>query len=202
MPLDWEQVVVDSKDPQALGRWWADALDWVITIDSHEEFEIRSTPESTPGMIFTPVEEGKTAKNRLHLDFRPQDQETEVNRLLAMGARLADIGHGQQPWVVLLDPEGNEFDILNAQAPDTRQSRLPIVLRHCVCTGVPRQGLTAKPRDACGQRSGRTSTSKLPPSRVVALNRSIRSKPSDSTVCRARVGENLRRPNANPVEMA
>jgi hypothetical protein len=116
MPLDWEQVVVDSEDPQALGRWWADALDWVITIDSHEEFEIRPAAESTPGMIFIPVEGGaKTAKNRVHPDFRPRDQHAEVERLLAMGARRADIGQGEQPWVVLLDPEDNEFCILSAR---------------------------------------------------------------------------------------
>ena len=116
MPLDWEQLVVDSSDPQALGRWWADALDWVVTIDSHEEFEIRPTADSTPGMIFTPVKGAKAAKNRLHPDFRPRDQHAEVERLLAMGARRADVGQGEQPWVVLLDPEGNEFCILNARS--------------------------------------------------------------------------------------
>ena len=97
MPLDWEQLVGDSRDPQALGRWRADALDWVVTIDSHDEFEIRP-------------------KNRVHPDFRPRDQHAEVERLLAMGARRADVGQGEQPWVVLLDPEGNEFCILNARS--------------------------------------------------------------------------------------
>ena len=87
---------------------------WVVTIDSHEEFEIRPTADSTPGMIFVPVEESKAAKNRMHPDFRPDNQQAEVERLLLMGARRADIGQGEQPWVVLLDPEGNEFCILNA----------------------------------------------------------------------------------------
>ncbi|MCZ2402863.1 VOC family protein [Paenarthrobacter sp. Z7-10] len=114
MPLDWEQVVIDARDPQALGRWWAAALDWIVTIDSHEEFEIRPTMNSTPGMIFLPVQENKTAKNRVHPDFRPQNQQAEVDRLLLMGARRADIGQGEQSWIVLLDPEGNEFCILSA----------------------------------------------------------------------------------------
>ncbi|MDQ2749601.1 MAG: VOC family protein [Actinomycetota bacterium] len=114
MPLDWEQVVVDARDPQALGHWWAQALDWVVTIDSHEGFEIRPTSESTPGMIFVPVTSAKTTKNRLHMDFRPRDQHAEVGRILAMGARRADIGQGEQAWVVLLDPEGNEFCILSS----------------------------------------------------------------------------------------
>lgn len=87
---------------------------WVVTIDSHEEFEIHPTADSTPGMIFVPAEEGKAAKNRVHPDFRPAHQQAEVERLLLMGARRADIGQGEQPWVVLLDPEGNEFCILNA----------------------------------------------------------------------------------------
>ncbi|GAA1344965.1 VOC family protein [Arthrobacter roseus] len=115
MPLNWEQVVVDSRNPQALGRWWVKALDWVVTIDSHEEFEIRPTADSMPGMIFAPVEDVKAAKNRVHPDFRPQDQEAEVERLLAMGARRGDVGQGEQPWVVLLDPEGNEFCILSGR---------------------------------------------------------------------------------------
>jgi len=58
----------------------------------------------------------KTTKNRVHQDFRPRDQHAEVERLLAMGARRADIGQGEQPWVVLLDPEGNEFCILDARS--------------------------------------------------------------------------------------
>ncbi len=118
MPLDWEQVVVDARDPQALGHWWAEALGWVITTDSHEELEIRPTADSTPGILFTVVEGAKTGKNRVHPDFRPVDQQAEVERLLAMGARRADIGQGEQPWVVLLDPEGNELCILSPVAAD------------------------------------------------------------------------------------
>ena len=118
MPLDWEQIVVDSKDPQALGRWWAAALGWIVTLDSHEEFEIRPTVDSTPGMVFVPVKESMTAKNRVHPDFRPDNQQVEVARLLSMGARRVDIGQGEQPWVVLLDPEGNEFCILNTPGDD------------------------------------------------------------------------------------
>ena len=112
MPLDWEQDVIDSLDPQSLGRWWAAALGRVVTIDSREEFEIRPTVDSTPGMIFVPVEGEKAAKNRVHPDFRPLNQQAEVDRLLLLGARRADIGQGEQDWVVLADPEGNEFCIL------------------------------------------------------------------------------------------
>ncbi|GAA4042358.1 hypothetical protein GCM10022233_09170 [Streptomyces shaanxiensis] len=66
-----------------------------------------------PGLIFAPVPEGKTVKNRLHLDFRPEDQDAEVSRLLALGARHVDVGQtGEESWVTLADPEGNEFCVL------------------------------------------------------------------------------------------
>ncbi|MER6433586.1 VOC family protein [Streptomyces sp. NPDC059688] len=112
MALEWEQVIVDAADPVALGRWWAEALGWVVVADAADEFEIRPAPERLPGLLFVPVPEGKTVKNRLHLDFRPTDRAAEVARLLALGARHADVGQGEQPWVVLADPEGNEFCVL------------------------------------------------------------------------------------------
>ncbi|MEU6773626.1 VOC family protein [Streptomyces sp. NPDC046759] len=112
MAMEWEQVVVDAADPPALGRWWAEALGWVVVHDAADEFEIRPAPDRLPGLLFVPVPEGKTVKNRLHLDFRPDDQAAEVARLLALGARHADVGQGGQRWVVLADPEGNEFCVL------------------------------------------------------------------------------------------
>ncbi|WP_333763912.1 VOC family protein [Streptomyces sp. IBSBF 2390] len=112
MALEWEQVIVDAADPVALGRWWAEALGWVVVADAADEFEIRPAPERLPGLLFVPVPEGKTVKNRLHLDFRPTDRAAEVARLLALGARHADVGQREQPWVVLADPEGNEFCVL------------------------------------------------------------------------------------------
>jgi Glyoxalase-like domain len=115
MSLEWEQVVIDAADPVALGRWWVNALGWVVTIDSEDEFEIRPAPDRMPGVIFVPVSEQKTIKNRLHLDFRPDDRDAEVDRLLALGARRVDIGQGEQPWVVLADPEGNEFCVLGTR---------------------------------------------------------------------------------------
>ncbi|MCZ0991191.1 VOC family protein [Streptomyces diastatochromogenes] len=112
MPLEWEQVIVDAADPVALGRWWAEALGWVVVDDASDEYEIRPAPDRLPGLLFVPVPEKKTIKNRLHLDFRPDDQAAEVARLLSLGARHADVGQGEQPWVTLADPEGNEFCVL------------------------------------------------------------------------------------------
>jgi Glyoxalase-like domain len=114
--LTWEQVVVDAADPVSLGRWWADALGWVVLNDSPEEFEIRPAVDRLPGLVFIPVTDPRTVKNRLHLDFRPDDQQTEIARFLALGATLADVGQGEQPWTVLADPEGNVFCVLSPRS--------------------------------------------------------------------------------------
>ncbi|MER6558876.1 VOC family protein [Streptomyces sp. NPDC001027] len=115
MTLEWEQVIVDAADPVALGRWWAAALGWVVVDESPDEYEIRPERDRLPGLLFGRTPDAKTVKNRLHLDFRPDDRDAEVARLLALGARHADIGQGEQPWVVLADPEGNEFCVLAAR---------------------------------------------------------------------------------------
>lgn len=116
MTLEWEQTNVDARDPVALGNWWARALGWVVVNDSPEEYEIRPAPERLPGLLFAPVSDDKVLKNRLHLDFRPDDQAKEVERLLALGARPADVGQGEDvTWVVLTDPEGNEFCVLSSR---------------------------------------------------------------------------------------
>jgi hypothetical protein len=113
--LEWEQVVVDARDPVALGRWWADALGWVVINDSADEFEIRPSVDTLPGLIFVPVPETKEIKNRLHLDFRPDVQQDEVERLLDAGAKRADVGQGSVSWIVMHDPEGNEFCVLRTR---------------------------------------------------------------------------------------
>jgi hypothetical protein len=112
MSLEWEQTNVDAADPETLGRWWQQALGWVVVNDAPDEFEIRPAPDRLPGLLFVRVPEVKTVKNRLHLDFRPDDQELQVDRLLGLGATRVDVGQGEQPWVVLADPEGNEFCVL------------------------------------------------------------------------------------------
>jgi hypothetical protein len=62
--------------------------------------------------------EGKVVKNRLHLDLRPVDQAAEVARLEALGARRVDVGQGEVSWVVMSDPDGNEFDVLRPLTRD------------------------------------------------------------------------------------
>ncbi len=112
MNLEWEQLIIDARDPAALGNWWREALGWVVVNDDPDEFEIRPAPDRLPGLLFVPVPEQKVIKNRMHLDFRPDDRDAEVERLETLGATRADVGQGEQSWVVLSDPEGNEFCVL------------------------------------------------------------------------------------------
>lgn len=116
MTLDWEQTIIEAIDPAALGRWWRDALDWVVVNDDPAVFEIQRTVDQTPGLLFVQVDGPKSGKSRLHLDFRPDDHDREVERLLALGAQAIDVGQGDVSWRVLADPEGNEFCILSSAA--------------------------------------------------------------------------------------
>lgn len=108
--IDW--VAVDCADPAVLARFWAAALDYEIAYEDEQEVLIGKKQSSVAKLIFLKVPEGKTSKNRLHLDLRGDDQEAEVRRLEALGAKKVDIGQGDVRWVVMADPEGNEFCVL------------------------------------------------------------------------------------------
>ncbi|MGP3981491.1 VOC family protein [Streptomyces sp. KR80] len=113
MALSLYQIAVDARDLRGLAHFWCQALDWKVLYDDPEEVVIGADGNAWPGMVFLPVPERKTVKNRLHLDLSPDDQEAEIERLLALGARRVDVGQGRDvTWVVLADPEGNEFCVL------------------------------------------------------------------------------------------
>jgi catechol 2,3-dioxygenase-like lactoylglutathione lyase family enzyme len=114
----WYSVVVDSADPARLARWWAEVLGYKITLESPDEVCIGHPDPQRPGpaLVFVPVPEAKRGKNRLHLDLNPDDRDAEVERLVDMGARHVDVGQAAgDNWVVLADPEGNEFCVLQAR---------------------------------------------------------------------------------------
>ena len=121
MSLRWQSVCIDTPDPAGLARWWAELLGWRITYEDPEEVVLEppaGTSEDgiSPDILFLKVDDPKEAKNRLHIDLRPDDREAEVERLVDMGARHVDIGQGDDvSWVVLADPEGNEFCVLAAE---------------------------------------------------------------------------------------
>jgi catechol-2,3-dioxygenase len=112
----WDSVVVDAADPARLGRWWAEVLDYRVVSEDSDELVIGPGDGRQPELVFVTVPDAKHSKNRLHIDLRPDDREAEVERLVDMGARRVDIGQGDQvSWVVLADPEGNEFCVLRAK---------------------------------------------------------------------------------------
>jgi hypothetical protein len=115
MPLTVEALDIDCANPAALAQFWADALGYEVQ-PSDDPGEVLASPTSGAGvpLLFLKVPEGKRAKNRLHLDLRPADQAAEVERLIGLGAGRVDIGQGDSSWVVLADPEGNEFCVLSA----------------------------------------------------------------------------------------
>jgi predicted enzyme related to lactoylglutathione lyase len=122
MSLRIQCVTVDAADPDTLATFWAEALGWRRTYEEADEIAIEppeGSPEDgvSPDLLFIRVPDAKGTKNRLHLDLRPTDQAAEVARLESLGARQVDIGQGEQSWVVLADPEGNEFCVLRPLAP-------------------------------------------------------------------------------------
>jgi hypothetical protein len=110
-------LTVDCHDPRVLGRFWSAALDWPILSDSDEGVMIAPFREHHPGVFpvyFQRNPDDKRVKNRWHFDLAPDDQAAEVARLEELGARRADIGQGDVPWVVMADVEGNEFCVLTS----------------------------------------------------------------------------------------
>ena len=105
-------VTIDCFDPAALARFWAEVLDYETTWEDEDEVVIE--PKEGPGnlLLFGKVPEEKKVKNRIHLDLNPTDQAAEVERVKSLGAKEVDIGQEDVSWVVLADPEGNEFCIL------------------------------------------------------------------------------------------
>jgi hypothetical protein len=132
MALKWYTVVIDCQDHHAQARWWAGVLDWQLVYEADDEAAIapkheqdrplsaEEWPTVGPALVFVPVPEGKTMKNRLHLDLAPHvtdDRTMLIDALLARGATRVDIGQDDSrvSWTVLADPEGNEFCVLSAR---------------------------------------------------------------------------------------
>jgi hypothetical protein len=114
-----ENVVVDAKNPQALGRFWENALGTETLTDEFDGFETRLSVPDGPvlDLCFQRVSDPPVQPQRLHLDLRGgAEQQPVVERLLALGATHADIGQGEVPWVVLADPEGNPFCVMEERA--------------------------------------------------------------------------------------
>jgi hypothetical protein len=120
--VKFTELVIDCNDVEPVAEFWARALDYEIA-ERGEYPEgpwvyVKDPAGGRPGLSFVTVPERKSVKNRIHIDVNPSsaDQAAEVERLLGLGARRADVGQGPDvSWVVLADPEGNEFCVLASQ---------------------------------------------------------------------------------------
>lgn len=116
-------ITIDCENPRALADFWAAALVWKITFEDENEVALElldGSPEAgrIPDILFLRNPDRKSVKNRLHLDLRPLNQEAEVSRLESLGAKRIEIGqseYSETSWVVMADPEGNEFCVLRAR---------------------------------------------------------------------------------------
>jgi predicted enzyme related to lactoylglutathione lyase len=117
------EIVIDCEDPGAVSAFWSEVLGWKVQreVQSEGQWFWMTAPEADQSkdltLVFLPVPEPKTVKNRVHIDVSPTgcSQADELVRLLALGAVRVDVGQGEQPWIVLADPEGNEFCLLHNQ---------------------------------------------------------------------------------------
>jgi predicted enzyme related to lactoylglutathione lyase len=118
MDIRIQCLSIDTADPAQIASFWEAALGWRRTFDEPDQVCLEPPAGSAedgvaPDLLFLRVPEGKDVKNRLHLDLRPKDQAAEIARLESLGARRVDIGQGDEvSWVVLADPDGNEFCVL------------------------------------------------------------------------------------------
>ena len=123
MACRFSELVVDCRDPEALAAFWSAVLGYREL--SREDGEIEIGPAEgfggpAPTLVFGRVADPTPGKLRWHVDVNPtdRDQDAELERLLALGARPADVGQtGEESWHVLQDPEGNEFCLLRARVP-------------------------------------------------------------------------------------
>ncbi|WP_328884934.1 VOC family protein [Streptomyces sp. NBC_00316] len=131
MTSRFTELAVDCHDPESLAAFWREVLDFKVIDRNEVKVEIGSwvptvedvrARQMSPTLLFIRVPEARTVKNRLHLGVSPIDGSTddEVTRLLGLGATKTDAGQDpDRSWVVMADPEGNEFCVLRTLAPQS-----------------------------------------------------------------------------------
>ena len=128
MTSKFTELAIDCADPGGLARFWCSVLDYEVQDEDDGLVTIGSPllAEGTnqrgpvpPALTFAHVPEGKTVKNRLHIDVNPTDrsQDEEIARLIGLGATVVNDNRPEFGWVTLADPEGNEFDVLADRRP-------------------------------------------------------------------------------------
>ncbi len=126
MPSQLASLAIDAIRPRVVADFWCAVLDWQVVDEDTDIISIAPRDETSPSIDVIAVPEGKTVKNRLHFDLRADGVSTgeELERLLALGAVRTDIGQGPDvSWVVLADPEGNEFCLLSRSVQDLEREQ-------------------------------------------------------------------------------
>jgi hypothetical protein len=116
------ELVLGCRNPEVLAKFWCEVLDFVV-LGREDDGSLEIGPRDgfggpQPTIILSRRDEPEKGKPRLHIDVNATDrsQEAELERLLTLGARPADVGQtGKENWYVLADPEGNEFCLLQAR---------------------------------------------------------------------------------------
>jgi predicted enzyme related to lactoylglutathione lyase len=114
-------LAIDALDPPRVANFWCEVLGWQVRDVDDAGLTIGPADGAWPTIDVYPVQEPKSVKNRLHLDLRADGVPTEVElaRLLDLGATQVDVGQPDDAtWVVLADPEGNEFCLLSRSVQD------------------------------------------------------------------------------------
>jgi predicted enzyme related to lactoylglutathione lyase len=121
MPSRIAVIAIDAVRPRMVAEFWCNVLGWQVVDEDDGVISIAPPDGAWPTIDVLGVAEGKAVKNRLHLDLRADGVATrdELERLLSIGARRVDVGQGPDvSWVVLGDPEGNEFCLLSRSVQD------------------------------------------------------------------------------------
>ncbi len=118
------EIVIDCNDPRLVAGFWSQVLGWKVQEHRGVLWMSESGDWRDLSLVFVQVPERKSAKDRIHLDVSPVgcERDDEVARLRALGAQPVDIGQRNAPWVVLADPEGNEFCVLGRRVDATPAS--------------------------------------------------------------------------------
>jgi predicted enzyme related to lactoylglutathione lyase len=116
MSISIMAVSFDARDAAELANFWAQALHRTVADGATEDFASIPADDDAalgPFLMFHKVPEGKTVKNRVHFDLQAAEVLTEADRLTSLGAKqIRSLVENNNRWISLIDPEGNEFDLV------------------------------------------------------------------------------------------
>lgn len=110
-------LTMDANDVESLAKFWCEATDYKVADSYYPILAVLDADNPNyPRLLILQVPETKTAKNRLHMEFKADDLKAEANRIVQLGATLIEEREfGDTQWIVMQDPEGNEFCLVNPE---------------------------------------------------------------------------------------